>query len=86
MEDVEDQPPEWVTVAPVTRIPEDVALFSPVSIFIIIIIMAVIRDDNDHDGSHKGWKSNDPVMLISGPFTKTALHTKKFATPPLRSM
>ena len=52
MEDVEDQPPEWVTVAPVTRIPEDVALFSPVSIFIIIwrssemtmIMMVLIRD------------------------------------------
>ena len=84
MEDVEDQPPEWVTVAPVTRIPEDVALFSPVSIF--IIIMAIIRDDNDHDGSHKGWKSNDPVILISGPYTKNTLHTKKFATTHLRSM
>ena len=32
--------------------------------------MAVIRDDNDHDGSHKGWERNDPVILISGPYTK----------------
>ena len=28
--DIPDQPPEWVSVAAVTRIPEDVPLFSPV--------------------------------------------------------
>ena len=27
---MEDQPPEWVSVAAVTRIPEDIPLFSPV--------------------------------------------------------
>ena len=83
MEDVEDQPPEWVTVAPVTRIPEDVALFSPVSIF--IIIMAIIRDDNDHDGSHKGWERNDPVFLLylsldhiqKTPYTQKSIFSKK---------
>ena len=28
--DIPDQPPEWVSVAAVTRIPEDIPLFSPV--------------------------------------------------------
>ena len=74
MEDVEDQPPEWVTVAPVTRIPEDVALFSPVSIF--IIIMAVIRDDNDHDGCHKRGKETTLLYLLVDPTQKTT-YTKK---------
>ena len=30
MEDVPDQPPEWVEVAAVTRLQEDVPLFTPV--------------------------------------------------------